>query len=293
MASEGFDTVSGVTSIATGGEDKEDAVATAQKPRFEGDLYTPRIVRGCGRDREAKCHICDTDKWLNLKTSAYWYHMQYYHGISSASGLPFFQPSAHRWTVSLAPSTATAANGAASNGSSSAPARLTTKTRKASPHAKAHPSLPTLPSLASPPGVAQHVSTYSPIMLPSNPLVPFLGPLPNPHLSPLAPHQPRIRTSVAIEESVLCPHCNEWIVLSTVRRPSRYDLLAHIMAAAGMPNADIRDGLFPSEIAAARDVSVVLNEPPLGFVPTNCRGTGGSSVWFRHAGRCIVNEDKA
>lgn len=43
--------------------------------------YTPKYTRGVGSAREGYCKICD--RWLKLKTSSYWYHMNYKHGISS------------------------------------------------------------------------------------------------------------------------------------------------------------------------------------------------------------------
>lgn len=43
--------------------------------------YKPSIVRGVGTTREGYCSHCD--KWFRLKTSSYWYHMNYKHGISS------------------------------------------------------------------------------------------------------------------------------------------------------------------------------------------------------------------
>lgn len=47
--------------------------------------YKPRIVRGEGVEREGYCEKCD--KWFRLKTSSYWYHMNYKHGISSSGKL--------------------------------------------------------------------------------------------------------------------------------------------------------------------------------------------------------------
>lgn len=42
--------------------------------------YRPQTVRGMGAAREGYCGRCD--KWFRLKTSSYWYHMNYKHGIS-------------------------------------------------------------------------------------------------------------------------------------------------------------------------------------------------------------------
>ncbi|OQS53775.1 meu26 [Ecytonucleospora hepatopenaei] len=42
--------------------------------------YRPKNVRKEGQEREGQCHICE--KWFKLKTSSYWYHMNYKHGIN-------------------------------------------------------------------------------------------------------------------------------------------------------------------------------------------------------------------
>ncbi|ORX49876.1 hypothetical protein DM01DRAFT_248496, partial [Hesseltinella vesiculosa] len=64
-----------------------------QKPRHEKDLYTPRWVRYTGQMKQGYCQSCQpVGKWLQLKNSAYWYHMQFFHGISSVSGQPFVPP---------------------------------------------------------------------------------------------------------------------------------------------------------------------------------------------------------
>ncbi|KAF7191209.1 Meiotic expression up-regulated protein 26 [Pseudocercospora fuligena] len=61
-----------------------------QSPRFSGDRYTARWVRGEGIDRAGWCGVCSS--WHKLKDSAYWYHMHYSHGISCATGKPFNDP---------------------------------------------------------------------------------------------------------------------------------------------------------------------------------------------------------
>ncbi|KAF9005244.1 hypothetical protein BDQ17DRAFT_1240714 [Cyathus striatus] len=70
-------------------------------PRSALDLYTPRFVRGKGVDKLGLCPICieplhrggDNKRvWLAMKFSAYNYHMQYAHGVSSSTGRPFFPP---------------------------------------------------------------------------------------------------------------------------------------------------------------------------------------------------------
>lgn len=63
-----------------------------QDLRFEGDLYTPRWVRGHGNKREGWCGICKPGRWLVLKNSAFWYDKSFSHGISAATGAPFQEP---------------------------------------------------------------------------------------------------------------------------------------------------------------------------------------------------------
>ncbi|KAJ1933426.1 hypothetical protein FBU59_006034 [Linderina macrospora] len=63
-----------------------------QKLRFHDDLYTPMWVRNNGQQKEGFCDTCTPGKWLQLKNSAYWYHKQFFHGISSVSGRPFMRP---------------------------------------------------------------------------------------------------------------------------------------------------------------------------------------------------------
>ncbi|MBE3044739.1 DUF4451 domain-containing protein [Candidatus Bathyarchaeota archaeon] len=69
-----------------------DLVPHEQELRFEGDLYTPRWVRGHGNKREGWCGICKPGRWLVLKNSAYWYDKSFTHGISAATGSPFQEP---------------------------------------------------------------------------------------------------------------------------------------------------------------------------------------------------------
>ncbi|KAG0173769.1 hypothetical protein DFQ28_011240 [Apophysomyces sp. BC1034] len=68
-----------------------------QKLRFPDDRYTPQWVRYNGQAKEGLCDTCKPGKWLQLKNSAYWYHKQFYHGISSVSGREFVQPLETRW----------------------------------------------------------------------------------------------------------------------------------------------------------------------------------------------------
>lgn len=64
----------------------------AQDLRFEGDMYTPRYVRGHGNKREGWCGTCKPGRWLVLKNSAFWYDKSFSHGISAATGSPFEGP---------------------------------------------------------------------------------------------------------------------------------------------------------------------------------------------------------
>ncbi|EPE05860.1 fungal protein [Ophiostoma piceae UAMH 11346] len=69
-----------------------DMVPHEQELRFNGDLYTPRWVRGHGNKREGWCGICKPGRWLVLKNSAFWYDKSFTHGISAATGNPFQEP---------------------------------------------------------------------------------------------------------------------------------------------------------------------------------------------------------
>ncbi|KAF7731898.1 hypothetical protein EC973_007729 [Apophysomyces ossiformis] len=68
------------------------AIPRRQRPRHEDDDYTPKWVRYTGYLKEGYCDSCKPGKWLQLKNSAYWYHKQFYHGISSVSGKKFMDP---------------------------------------------------------------------------------------------------------------------------------------------------------------------------------------------------------
>ncbi|GAA5876432.1 hypothetical protein JCM8547_002123 [Rhodosporidiobolus lusitaniae] len=64
-----------------------------QKLRFEEDQYTPKWVRFEKKDKEGWCALCPGEgKWLQLKNSAFWYHRQFVHGVSSSSGHFFLPP---------------------------------------------------------------------------------------------------------------------------------------------------------------------------------------------------------
>ncbi|PVU90073.1 hypothetical protein BB561_005038 [Smittium simulii] len=63
------------------------------------NLYLPKQVRGVGKNKEARCEFCaleGKERWLKTKCSAYWYHMNYFHGISSISGQPYDKPLLYR-----------------------------------------------------------------------------------------------------------------------------------------------------------------------------------------------------
>ncbi|KAN0060117.1 hypothetical protein ACQY0O_008091 [Thecaphora frezii] len=69
--------------------------APFNSPRSLLDLYTPRFCKGVGMAKEGLCPLCYEDgtvKFFKTKISAYNYHMQYAHGISAATGLPFTPP---------------------------------------------------------------------------------------------------------------------------------------------------------------------------------------------------------
>ncbi|CAO3599937.1 unnamed protein product [Absidia cylindrospora] len=69
------------------------AMPRRQNPRYDTDAYTPRWVRYTGQQKQGYCESCQPmGKWLQLKNSAYWYHKQFFHGISSVSGQPFSSP---------------------------------------------------------------------------------------------------------------------------------------------------------------------------------------------------------
>lgn len=73
-----------------------DLIPHEQDLRFEGDLYTPRWVRGHGNKREGWCGICKPGRWLVLKNSAFWYDKSFTHGISAATGQRFVEPKSVR-----------------------------------------------------------------------------------------------------------------------------------------------------------------------------------------------------
>ncbi|KAI7183931.1 hypothetical protein D0869_03173 [Hortaea werneckii] len=66
-----------------------DCTLHEQPPRSANDLYTAQWVRGERTTRAGWCGYCCI--WYRLKDSAYWYHMNYTHGISS-SGTQYQAP---------------------------------------------------------------------------------------------------------------------------------------------------------------------------------------------------------
>jgi hypothetical protein len=73
-----------------------DMIPCEQELGFEGDIYTPRWVRGHGNKREGWCGICKPGRWLVLKNSAFWYDKSFSHGISAATGSSFQEPQQKR-----------------------------------------------------------------------------------------------------------------------------------------------------------------------------------------------------
>ncbi|KAJ2690170.1 hypothetical protein IWW39_000980 [Coemansia spiralis] len=67
--------------------------------RSPDDMYTPRWMRGIGKSKEGLCPVCFSagkQNWKRMKCSAYWYHLNYFHGVSSLTGRPFPNPQATR-----------------------------------------------------------------------------------------------------------------------------------------------------------------------------------------------------
>lgn len=62
---------------------------TGETKRKKKDIYKPQQTRGNGQEREGFCDECN--KWFRLKTSSYWYHMNYKHGINS-NGVRYPEP---------------------------------------------------------------------------------------------------------------------------------------------------------------------------------------------------------
>lgn len=64
--------------------------------RSNEDFYSPVWIRGKGIEREGLCPLCAPPHWFKIKQSAYWYHLNFYHGISAATGKPYKRPLSFR-----------------------------------------------------------------------------------------------------------------------------------------------------------------------------------------------------
>lgn len=65
--------------------------------RSDSDFYSPLWIRGRGADREGLCPVCEPPVWLKIKQSAYWYHMNFFHGISATTGRSYKRPISYRF----------------------------------------------------------------------------------------------------------------------------------------------------------------------------------------------------
>ncbi|KAK9470661.1 uncharacterized protein V1510DRAFT_422409 [Dipodascopsis tothii] len=78
-----------------------------QKPRFEGDLYTPVWIAYEHDNRDSKkiawCRYCDSTEWRELKCSTYRYHLVGAHGITAA-GYKVPRPHRCRYMAVASPS---------------------------------------------------------------------------------------------------------------------------------------------------------------------------------------------
>ena len=66
------------------------------KRRSAEDLYSPATVRGAGYLKEGLCPLCSEAAWFKIKQSAYWYHMNFTHGISAMTGRPYETPAQYQ-----------------------------------------------------------------------------------------------------------------------------------------------------------------------------------------------------
>ncbi|GAO49809.1 hypothetical protein G7K_3948-t2 [Saitoella complicata NRRL Y-17804] len=80
------------------------------------NLYITRWCKGNGVEKMGLCPICCVPEskggagklvWLKTKISAFWYHMNYFHGINPSTGIPYSPPTAYR-TVELPTASASA-----------------------------------------------------------------------------------------------------------------------------------------------------------------------------------------
>ncbi len=91
-------TLTGRNNVLVIPQEEENSVQVKGKMEAE-DLYSPRITRGKGYRKEARCDVCESEGravWLRMKQSSYWYHMNFIHGINSQSGKPYELPSLYR-----------------------------------------------------------------------------------------------------------------------------------------------------------------------------------------------------
>ncbi|CAD6500805.1 BgTH12-06511 [Blumeria graminis f. sp. triticale] len=167
--------------------DDPELIPHEQELRFDGDLYTPRWVRGHGNKREGWCGICKPGRWLILKNSAYWYDKSFTHGISAATGSPFQEPQETRRTDGN-PDVWEGFCGSCSEWVAlvSSKKKGTTWFRHAY-KCHTHPKIKDAPkrrreSLVSPPRTMPVLPPTPP--LPPSPLPPPLRPLPNPEGTP-------------------------------------------------------------------------------------------------------------
>lgn len=65
--------------------------------RSDSDYYSPSWIKGRGVDREGLCPLCDPSVWFKIKQSAYWYHLNFYHGISATTGKPYNHPISYKF----------------------------------------------------------------------------------------------------------------------------------------------------------------------------------------------------
>ncbi|KAJ2961328.1 hypothetical protein NQZ79_g3380 [Umbelopsis isabellina] len=74
---------------------QKNSKAVSNIARGVNDFYSPRWLRGIGAKKEGLCPLCQ-GLWLKTKTSRFWYHMNFYHGISAVNGRPYSAPVAIR-----------------------------------------------------------------------------------------------------------------------------------------------------------------------------------------------------
>ncbi|KAI9591436.1 hypothetical protein BDF19DRAFT_271400 [Syncephalis fuscata] len=58
-------------------------------------MYSPHKVKGLGRAKLGQCPLCygmGESAWFHIKISSYWYHMNFFHGISSVTKQPYHDP---------------------------------------------------------------------------------------------------------------------------------------------------------------------------------------------------------